>query len=172
MSSSSRSVAGCATCPVSREPPISGTRPPFWSSIPTLSRQEGPMSAPCPDLAEGAAHGGVTDRMLVFEIDGRELGVPIADVVEIIRYRSAAPVPNAAPPVVGILPLRGRMVTVIDVRQALGLAKRCSGSMGQVIVLDSSGDLLGLAVDAVRCVAGPTDDPRPLDLDQLLAGIS
>lgn len=131
------------------------------------------MPAPPPEISEGgAAAGQGSDRVLLFTVDGRELAVPIGSVLEIIGHRDAAPVPRADPAVDGILPLRGRMVTVVDVRRGLGLPSRWAGSKTQVIVIESSGDLLGLVVDGVTRVAALPVEVTILDPVVLLKGSS
>jgi purine-binding chemotaxis protein CheW len=131
------------------------------------------MAALSPETSDGgAAAGHGSDRVLLFTVDGRELAVPIGSVLEIIGHRGAASVPRADPAVEGILPLRGRMVTVVDVRRGLGLPSRPVGSKAEVIVIDSSGDLLGLVVDAVTRVAATPVEVPILDPADLLKGTS
>lgn len=92
-------------------------------------------------------------RILVFAVDGQEYGVTLEPIVEIVRHRGATPVPYADPAIEGIVPLRGRMVTLFDLRRCLDRPARPSDQRAQVVVIDSSGDLLGLVVDSVNRVA-------------------
>ena len=131
------------------------------------------MPAPSPEIPDGShlmAPG--PDGVLAFSVEGRELGVPIGQVVEIVRHRDATPVPHAGPVVEGILALRGRIVTVVDVRRGLGLPPRSPGSTAQVIVVESAGDHVGLVVDSVTRVAGRPGEVTVLDLDALLKEIA
>jgi purine-binding chemotaxis protein CheW len=129
-----------------------------------------PKSPEIPPGGDPAAGG--PDGVLAFTIDGREFGVPIGAVVEIIRHRVATPVPRARPAVEGILALRGWIVTVVDVRRGLGLKPRQPGSTAQVIVMESAGDRLGLVVDSVTRVERPPRGITILDLDAVLKEIS
>ncbi len=131
------------------------------------------MPAPSSETSGGgAAAGHGADWLLLFTVDGRELAVPIGSVLEIIGHRGSTPVPHADAAVEGILPLRGRMVTVVDVRRGLGLPSRRAGSKAQVIVIESSGDLLGLVVDGVTRVAARPVEVAILDPGDLLKGTS
>jgi purine-binding chemotaxis protein CheW len=132
---------------------------------------------------------------VLFRLAGREFAVPLARVVEVSRYIAPTPVPWRDPAVAGILPRRGRMVTVVDARVRLGLPPRAEGETAQVIILDAGADgYFGLVVDRVmgvapRCDAGtspgtgpapagsgpaPPDDAQValLDLDAVLRGPS
>jgi purine-binding chemotaxis protein CheW len=121
------------------------------------------MTAPAPETSAAEARRAEPGRILIFTVEGQEYGLPLEPVVEIVRHRSATPVPYAAPEIEGIVPLRGRMVTLLDVRRFLGRPPRPAAARAQVIVIDSSGDLLGLVVDAVTRVAVlPAGAPEPL----------
>lgn len=99
-------------------------------------------------------------RLLTFGIAGLAFAVDLAPVVEIIRYRPPTPVPGADPTVEGILPLRGRMVTLIDARSRLDLPPRGAADPAQVIVLEEESELVGLVVDAVTGVAAEAAGER------------
>ena len=93
--------------------------------------------------------------MLVFAVGGQEFALPLGGIVEIARARTPTPVPGAEPGVLGIVPFRGAMVTVIDGRLRLGLsgAPNERPRAGSMIVLRDAGELIGLVVDAVARVA-------------------
>ena len=59
------------------------------------------------------------------------------------------PVHHAPPDVVGIRNLRGRIVTVIDLRSRLGLGKVASGPDNRILIVDWQGEPIGLLVDCV-----------------------
>jgi len=72
----------------------------------------------------------------------------------------------------GIIPVRGQMVTLLDLRRCLALPPRPSGEAAQVIVVRSADDRLGLVVDRVSGVAPRSNQVAPLDIATLLRGIS
>ena len=120
------------------------------------------MPAPAPERATAL------DQILVFTLEGKELGMPIAPVIEILPYQGVTPVPRSSTLVEGILALRGRMVTVVDLRRTLAMSPRAPGARSQVIVVDSAGDLLGLVVDSVARVDEAEAGVSPLDLERLI----
>ena len=117
------------------------------------------------DPGTGVPEGGPRNgaRILVFALEGREFGIPIEGVVEIIRYRPATPVPGTDESIEGILPFRGRMVTLFSARRRLALPERSSDAPARIIVLRDGEDLVGLVVDAVARVSpAPSEDRLPL----------
>jgi purine-binding chemotaxis protein CheW len=147
----------------------------------TASPSEPVEGAPTPAGAGAPKGRGVATArtgLLVFSIDGQEYAVPLDPIVEIVAYRRPTSVPGAEPGILGILPLRGHMVTVVDARRRLGLPERDESGATQMIVLRESGELLGLVVDLVRRVAplaAAEREPLPaalrLDHPELFRGI-
>jgi purine-binding chemotaxis protein CheW len=63
------------------------------------------------------------------------------------------PVPGAPPAVLGVINLRGRIVTVIDLKRCLGLDGAGAAAAGcSVVVADSGADTLALRVDGIAQV--------------------
>src|SRR5262245_27449120 len=108
----------------------------------------------------------------MFRLDDREFGLPIAPVVEIVRHRGATPVPQADAAIEGIVGLRGRMVTIVDIRRGVGMTPRRPDAKGQVIVVDWTGERFGLLVDTVIRVTRQREGVTVLDLDTLLRSLS
>jgi purine-binding chemotaxis protein CheW len=100
-----------------------------------------------------AAPPGAVERVLVFKIGGQEFALPIESIVEIARFRPPTPVPGARRGILGIVPLRGKMVTVIDGRARVGLEVDPAWRPESIIVLRDAGEFMGLAVGAVVRVA-------------------
>jgi purine-binding chemotaxis protein CheW len=88
-------------------------------------------------------------ELLTFIIAGEQYAVSIEHLVEIITPRAATQVPNADPTIVGIISLRGTMVTVIDVRRKLRHPPVARGNDARVIVVERAGEVLGFEVDRV-----------------------
>ena len=90
-------------------------------------------------------------RWVCFVVAGQEYGLPIERVQEVLRDAVIEPVPGTQPVVLGVVNLRGCVVTVIDLRTRLGLTAGPAASPAnrRIIVLDLGGELFGLAVDAV-----------------------
>ncbi|HEV7424924.1 MAG TPA: chemotaxis protein CheW [Thermoanaerobaculia bacterium] len=88
-------------------------------------------------------------ELLTFMISGEQYAVSIDHLVEIIRPREATQVPNADPTIVGIISLRGTMVTVIDVRRKLRHPPAAAGNDTRIVVVERGSEVLGFEVDRV-----------------------
>lgn len=71
--------------------------------------------------AEGREH---LEEYVTFNIAGQLFGIPVLIVQDILLPENIAAIPLAPPEVRGSINLRGRIVTVIDVRVRLGLERR------------------------------------------------
>lgn len=92
----------------------------------------------------------MTSQILSFRLAGQLCGIPVLDVHDVIRGgQKLTPVPRAAPAIIGILNLRGRIALAISLRRYLELqdAPRHAASMS--LVIEHNGDLYCLAVDSV-----------------------
>jgi purine-binding chemotaxis protein CheW len=118
-----------------------------------------------PQRPAPAYHSAPLDgaRVVIFTLDGQEFALGLERIVEIIPYRNPTPVPGAGPAVEGILPWRGRMVTILRTRRRLGLTEPAGRSGGRVILLEDEGERIGLVVDAVVRVASvPPGERQPI----------
>jgi purine-binding chemotaxis protein CheW len=88
-------------------------------------------------------------ELLSFIIAGEQYAVSIDHIVEIVTPREATRVPNADPTIVGIISLRGTIVTVIDVRRKLRHPPAAAGNDARIIVAERAGETLGFEVDRV-----------------------
>jgi purine-binding chemotaxis protein CheW len=88
-------------------------------------------------------------ELLSFIIAGEQYAVLIDHIVEIVTPRDATRVPNADPTIVGIISLRGTIVTIIDVRRKLGHPPSEVGNETRIIVAERGGETLGFEVDRV-----------------------
>ena len=109
-----------------------------------------------------AKQQGLSDYLLL-RLGERVYGVSIEEIVEIIRFTPPTIVPRTPERILGIVSLRGTMLTVIDVREQLDVERVQPTSSGKVIVLrDSRGDTVGVYVDEVLRVARvPKDRLEP-----------
>lgn len=111
-------------------------------------------------------------------IGGQLFGLPIASVLDVFAPEGLTRVPLAAPEIAGVLNLRGRIVTAIDMRRRLDLPARGSGEPCMAIGIEQDGEFYGLLVDQVgEVLRVPVArmDPIPANLDsswaRLAAGV-
>jgi purine-binding chemotaxis protein CheW len=86
---------------------------------------------------------------VTMRIDNQLFGIPVKNVRDVLRGQRITHIPLAPREVAGSLNLRGRIVTVIDVRRRLQLAEREAGSPTMFVVVEHKGDLYSLMVDSV-----------------------
>ena len=104
-------------------------------------------------------------ELLTFVIAGEQYAVDIERIVEIVRPRPVTRVPNAEESIVGIVSLRGTIVTLIDVRSRLRQANAEETPDTRIIVVDQHGETIGFEVDRVLRVVkiGRKDvEPHPV----------
>ena len=114
---------------------------------------------------DAATSAGDQVELLTFVIAGEQYAVSIDHIVEIVTPRPATHIPNADRSIVGIMSLRGTIVTVVDVRQKLGHPPRPGSSDTRTIVAERNGETLGFEVDRVLRVlkVGTTAiEPHPV----------
>jgi purine-binding chemotaxis protein CheW len=90
-----------------------------------------------------------TEQFVTFRVDGQLFGVNVLGVQDILRTEEIAFVPMAPPEVSGSINLRGRIVTVIDVRSRLGLAAREEGENTMGVTVEQDTELYTLSVDEI-----------------------
>lgn len=88
-------------------------------------------------------------RHVVFRIGPERYGLPLATVREVVPPGTMSLVPRAPPMVRGIMNLRGRVVTVVELAALLSLAPLTAADGGKVLILDRGRRDLGLLVTAV-----------------------
>jgi purine-binding chemotaxis protein CheW len=108
-------------------------------------------------------------------IGGQLFGLPILRVQDVFMPERLTRVPLAPPEIAGVLNLRGRIVTLIDMRDRLGLGKRDQELVPMAIGVESRGESYGLLIDSVGEVLKLDDsarEPNPINLDPRLARVS
>jgi purine-binding chemotaxis protein CheW len=112
---------------------------------------------------------------VTFTTAGQIFGLPIACVQEVFRPTRITSVPLAGAQIAGVLNLRGRIVTAIDMRNRLDLRARDEGITPMAIGIETDGESFGLLVDALGEVLKLPDaerEPNPVNLDRKLARVS
>ena len=90
-----------------------------------------------------------TEEFVTFIINGQLFGIPVLMVQDVLSSYRINKIPLAPPEIAGLLNLRGRIVTAIDVRRRLGLQPRSRDTNGMSIVVESGHELYSLMVDSV-----------------------
>jgi purine-binding chemotaxis protein CheW len=120
-------------------------------------------------------HGHYGD-FVTATIGSQLFGLPIAKVQDVFKPDRMTPVPLAPPEIAGVLNLRGRIVTAIDMRRRLDLPERADGGApAMAIGIECRGESFGLLIDSVGEVlklAEGTREPNPVNFDKRLARVA
>jgi purine-binding chemotaxis protein CheW len=116
----------------------------------------------------------VTEYVTVM-IGGQLFGLPISRVQDVFMPDRVTRVPLSAPEIAGVLNLRGRIVTAIDMRRRLGLPPRTDDKPSMAVGIELKGESYGLLIDTVGEVmklGETTRESNPVNLDSRLARVS
>lgn len=114
-------------------------------------------------------------------VDGQLLGLPIARVQDVFIATRVTPVPLAPSEIVGLINLRGRVVTAICMRRRMGHADAYAAPVGAdgreltAVGIDQGGEAFALIVDTVGEVmrlSHTTFEPVPIHLDRAWAALA
>jgi len=86
---------------------------------------------------------------VTFTIGDQLFGIPILEVRDVLPPQPITRIDLAPPEIAGLLNLRGRIVTALDIRHRLGLASAASGEPAMSIVVDQGGELYSILVDRI-----------------------
>lgn len=104
-------------------------------------------------------------QLVTVRIHQQLLGIPVLDVREILREQKITKIPLAPGGISGTLNLRGRIVTVVDVRHRLELPARDTSVLCTFVMVEHKGELYSLIVDSVGDIlnasAGSVQDVPP-----------
>jgi purine-binding chemotaxis protein CheW len=108
-----------------------------------------------------------------FKVGHETYGVPITALREIVRVPEITAVPDAPDYVEGVINLRGKIVSVLDLRKRLGEVAVAPGKRNRILVVEHRGRLCGLIVDSASDVLKiPTADIDPSPTDFVEGGLN
>lgn len=108
---------------------------------------------------------------VTFTAAGQLFGLPIEHVQDVFTPANMTGVPLAGPEVAGVLNLRGRIVTVIDLANRFQLKRSKDAAAQMVIGIERGPESFGILVDGVGEVLTLSDGDRdPISLDRTLDG--
>jgi purine-binding chemotaxis protein CheW len=108
-----------------------------------------------------------------FKVGRETYGVPITSLHEIVRVPEITAVPDAPDYVEGVINLRGKIVSVIDLRKRLGEAVIAPSKRNRILVVEHRGRLCGLIVDSASDVLKiPAEDIDPSPTEFVDGGLN
>lgn len=88
-------------------------------------------------------------QWVTFYLDKERYGINVMQVQEVLRVTEITPVPGAPEYVLGIINLRGNVVTVIDTRQRFRLPQREMDDSTRIVIMETENQVVGILVDSV-----------------------
>lgn len=131
-----------------------------------LARSEHPVAKAResqPRGGESTEEVGIRD-FLSFAVGDEQYALPLSAVREIMKPPVVTEVPGAPRNVLGIVSVRGRVITLIDLRRKLKMREPPITVRARVILVDKGEEVLGLLVDSVAQVYRLREDEVELAL--------
>jgi len=88
-------------------------------------------------------------QWVTFHLENEKYGIKVMQVQEVLRMTEIAPVPGAPHYVLGIINLRGSVVTVIDTRRRFGLPDTEADDETRIVIVEADNNVVGILVDSV-----------------------
>ncbi len=126
------------------------------------------------DREESHDEGESCDYITV-TIGSQRFGLPIEGVHDVFRLTGMTPVPMSRKEIAGVLNMRGRIVTAIDMRRRLDLGERDRNDAPMAVGIEYRGESYGLVIDEVGDVLRlpiANIEPNPVNLDPRWARVS
>lgn len=102
-------------------------------------------------------------HLVGFRVGKETFGVPIRSVHEIVRVPEITSVPDSPEFVEGVINLRGKIVSVVDLRKRFNESNIASSKKNRILVAEVEGKMVGLIVDAasevLKLSASQVEDP-------------
>ncbi|KAA2235712.1 chemotaxis protein CheW [Salinarimonas soli] len=111
---------------------------------------------------------GAFEEFVTVMVADQIFGLPIDRVHDVFIASSLTAVPLAPREIVGLLNLRGRVVTAMCLRRRLGLPDRADTAQNMAVGLERQGESYGLLVDSVGEVmklSPERQEPNPVHMD-------
>ena len=118
---------------------------------------------------------GLVAEYVTAMIGDQLFGLPISRVQDVFMPERVTRVPLASREISGVLNLRGRIVTVIDMRARLGLPRPEDGKLPMAVGVDQRGESYGLLIDQIGEVLRLPEDGKeenPVNLDPRMAKLA
>ena len=98
--------------------------------------------------AEQVENSAIT-QWVTFRLEDERYGINVMQVQEVLRLTEIAPVPGAPDYVLGIINLRGNVVTVMDTRKRFGLPQHEADDATRIVIIEAEDQVVGILVDSV-----------------------
>ena len=98
------------------------------------------------------------DKYLEFTLGKENYVMPLLKVREVIAIPKTTPIPHAPKHFVGIMNLRGQVISIIDMRTQFSIVGEESSKEKAVVIVDMNPVYIGIVVDSVNTVVSIPED--------------
>ena len=88
-------------------------------------------------------------QWVTFVLHNETYGIEVLHVQEVLKINEITPVPGSPDFVLGVINLRGNVVTVVDIRKRFGLPPLKASESSRIIIIESGEQVVGILVDRV-----------------------
>jgi purine-binding chemotaxis protein CheW len=107
-------------------------------------------------IEEGKSNG-IQERFLEFSLGSEEYAIPLLLVREVIPVPETTPIPKSPPHFLGIMNLRGTIISIVDMRKKLMVDPK-ENREEAVIIINVDDVNVGMIVDAINRVLVFSED--------------
>lgn len=101
---------------------------------------------------------GASSAFVTFSLAEETYAIDVLQVQEVLKLTDIAPVPGVPDYILGIINLRGDVVTVIDARRRMLLPERALDDASRIVIIDVDNQNVGILVDSVAEVVQISPD--------------
>lgn len=103
-------------------------------------------------LGQVTSEGSELERYLEFSLGHEGFAIPLLQVRELISIPETTPIPYSPAHFLGIMNLRGQVISVVDLRKKMKLKESEEHAENAVIIIEISGVNMGVVVDSINKV--------------------
>lgn len=117
-----------------------------------------PINNEISNETDGKNKGFLARKYLVFKLNDNSYAVPLSDVKEVIGLPTMVPVPQSPNYLLGLINLRGRVISAIDLKTKIGMGKGHDVKRPAMILIEGNVTVMGCVVDAISEVLSIKED--------------
>lgn len=92
----------------------------------------------------------MSNQYVIFDLENQKYAISVNLVIEVTELKESTKVPGTSGYVNGIINLRGKVISVIDLKDRLGIKSRNKNTSNQILVVENNKKQIGLIVDIAR----------------------
>ncbi len=108
-------------------------------------------------VIKSTSQSNANSRYLCFSLGNEEYAIPLLSVREVLAVPEITPVPQSGSYFLGIMNLRGEVISVIDLRTKLSIKPKNSEESA-IVICDFNPNSIGVVVDSINSVVNPAPD--------------